>query len=37
MLLAIIHAIVFLVGIGYAQNYYFHLRMTTLQSTVDDC
>ncbi|KAE9371812.1 mitochondrial F1F0 ATP synthase-like protein subunit F [Stipitochalara longipes BDJ] len=22
----IIHAIVFLVGIGYAQNYYFHLR-----------
>lgn len=24
---AIIHAIVFLVGIGYAQNYYFHLRM----------
>jgi F-type H+-transporting ATPase subunit f len=23
---AIIHAIVFLVGIGYAQNYYFHLR-----------
>ncbi|PBP19228.1 hypothetical protein BUE80_DR009863 [Diplocarpon rosae] len=24
--IAIIHAIVFLVGIGYAQNYYFHLR-----------
>ncbi|KAK0120643.1 hypothetical protein ONS96_010847 [Cadophora gregata f. sp. sojae] len=23
---AIIHAIVFLVAIGYAQNYYFHLR-----------
>ncbi|KLU81768.1 mitochondrial F1F0 ATP synthase subunit F [Magnaporthiopsis poae ATCC 64411] len=22
----IIHAIIFLVGIGYAQNYYFHLR-----------
>jgi hypothetical protein len=25
-MVAIIHAIVFLVGIGYAQNYYFHLR-----------
>ena len=24
--IAIIHAIAFLVGIGYAQNYYFHLR-----------
>lgn len=24
--LALIHAIVFLLGIGYAQNYYFHLR-----------
>lgn len=23
---AIIHAIIFLVTIGYAQNYYFHLR-----------
>jgi len=23
--IAIIHAILFLVGIGYAQNYYFHL------------
>ncbi|PNY23515.1 ATP synthase subunit f, mitochondrial [Tolypocladium paradoxum] len=22
----IIHALVFLIGIGYAQNYYFHLR-----------
>ncbi|KAJ5042289.1 uncharacterized protein L3040_004841 [Drepanopeziza brunnea f. sp. 'multigermtubi'] len=22
----IIHALVFLVGVGYAQNYYFHLR-----------
>ncbi|TGO12932.1 hypothetical protein BTUL_0080g00520 [Botrytis tulipae] len=22
----IIHALIFLVGIGYAQNYYFHLR-----------
>ncbi|KAF4339180.1 mitochondrial ATP synthase subunit f [Fusarium beomiforme] len=26
LVLAIIHLIVFLVGIGYAQNYYFHLR-----------
>jgi hypothetical protein len=24
--LAIIHAIVFLLVVGYAQNYYFHLR-----------
>lgn len=24
--LAIIHALVFLVAVGYAQNYYFHLR-----------
>jgi len=24
--LAIVHAIAFLVAIGYAQNYYFHLR-----------
>jgi hypothetical protein len=23
---AIVHALVFLVAIGYAQNYYFHLR-----------
>lgn len=23
---AIIHALVFLVAVGYAQNYYFHLR-----------
>lgn len=25
-IVAIIHAIVFLVAVGYAQNYYFHLR-----------
>ena len=24
--LAIIHFLVFLIGVGYAQNYYFHLR-----------
>jgi len=24
--LAIIHVVVFLVAIGYAQNYYYHLR-----------
>lgn len=24
--IAIIHIIVFMLGIGYAQNYYFHLR-----------
>lgn len=29
LLLAIIHAVVFLVAIGYAQNYYYHLRMLT--------
>jgi hypothetical protein len=29
---AIIHAIVFLVGIGYAQNYYFHLRKFSVSS-----
>lgn len=23
---AIIHALIFLVAVGYAQNYYFHLR-----------
>lgn len=23
---AIVHILVFLIGIGYAQNYYFHLR-----------
>lgn len=26
ILAAVIHAIAFLVAIGYAQNYYFHLR-----------
>lgn len=25
-LAAIVHALLFLIGIGYAQNYYFHLR-----------
>ena len=29
---AIIHALVFLVAIGYAQNYYFHLRKFRLGS-----
>lgn len=27
---AIVHALVFLVAIGYAQNYYFHLRKSSL-------
>lgn len=27
---AIVHALVFLVAIGYAQNYYFHLRESSL-------
>lgn len=27
---AIIHALVFLVAVGYAQNYYFHLRKSHL-------
>ena len=30
ILAAVIHAIAFLVAIGYAQNYYFHLRMYLL-------
>jgi hypothetical protein len=29
-ILAIIHFIVFILGVGYAQNYYFHLREYTL-------
>lgn len=29
--LAVIHALVLLIGIGYAQNYYFHLRKLTLE------
>lgn len=28
---AIIHALVFLVAVGYAQNYYFHLRKFCLK------
>lgn len=28
---AIIHALVFLVAVGYAQNYYFHLRKFHLE------
>lgn len=27
---AIVHALVFLVAVGYAQNYYFHLRKPPL-------
>lgn len=27
---AVIHTIVFLIAIGYAQNYYYHLRMYSL-------
>lgn len=26
---AIVHALVFLVAVGYAQNYYFHLRKSS--------
>jgi hypothetical protein len=26
ILLALVHAIIFLLAVGYAQNYYFHLR-----------
>lgn len=28
---AIIHAIVFLLVVGYAQNYYFHLRKSVIE------
>lgn len=32
---AIVHALVFLLAIGYAQNYYFHLREYTLVGAAD--
>lgn len=31
MTIAIVHALIFLIGIGYAQNYYFHLRKLQLR------
>lgn len=34
---AIIHVLLFLVGIGYAQNYYYHLRATLQPSSPSSC
>lgn len=35
--LAIIHFLVFLIGVGYAQNYYFHLRAYILPYNAWTC